>query len=420
MISDAPINRRFGWLSFARQPSIRIVAGLIAGLLVGALFGGTQNETLVLDLTTPVGKLWLDALTMTVVPLVSALLISGVFEAGAYQGNVIARRAFVWFAVLLVLASAVGGLVAMGILEFWPIPTQASALVIGQGPDVVAPNADWLSSIVPTNIIKAASESAMVSIVLFALLFGFALTRIDQELGNGVASFFKGVAQVMLVIVKWVLWLAPVGVFALAIGVGSRLGAGAASILLHYIIVIVSVCLIVTLAMYIIAVVFSKVRPVAFAKSVFPAQAIAVTTQSSLASLPAMVAAASPLRVDAANAGIILPLAVSVFRAASAAANVGVAVYLAQWHGVLITPETFIVGALVAAAVSVGAVGLPAQVSFFAVIAPVCIAMGVPVTLLPILLAIETIPDIFRTLGNVTADLAVMKLAGGNRQQRAT
>lgn len=69
-------------------------------------------------------------------------------------------------------------------------------------------------------------------------------------------------------------------------------------------------------------------------------------------------------------------------------------------------------GAMVAATVSVAAIGLPAQVSFFAVIAPVCLAMNVPVTLLPLLPAIETVPDIFRTLGNVTADLAVLRIVG--------
>jgi Na+/H+-dicarboxylate symporter len=128
--------------------------------------------------------------------------------------------------------------------------------------------------------------------------------------------------------------------------------------------------------------------------------------------LPVMMSAASAVKVDGASAGIVLPLAVSLFRAASAAANVAVAVYLAQIHDVPVTSASLIIGALVAAAVSVGAVGLPAQVSFFAVIAPVCIAMGVPVTLLPLLLAIETLPDVFRTLWNATADIAVMRLAG--------
>ncbi len=125
-----------------------------------------------------------------------------------------------------------------------------------------------------------------------------------------------------------------------------------------------------------------------------------------------MVKASEPLGVPAESAGIILPLAVAIFRAASAAANVAVAVYLAHIHGVAISPLTLGVGVAVAAVVSLAAVGLPAQVSFFATIGPVCLAMGVPIELLGLLLAVETLPDIFRTLGNVTADLAVSRIAG--------
>lgn len=161
-----------------------------------------------------------------------------------------------------------------------------------------------------------------------------------------------------------------------------------------------------------VAIVAGRIAPARFVRAVLPSQLVALSTQSSLASLPAMVTAARRLDVDRIAAGVVLPLAVSLFRLTSAAANVAVAMYLAQVHGV--TPElpALLAGALVAAAVSVAAVGLPAQVSFFAIVAPVCLAMGVPVGLLPLLLAIETIPDLFRTLGNVTADLAVLRIVG--------
>ena len=122
--------------------------------------------------------------------------------------------------------------------------------------------------------------------------------------------------------------------------------------------------------------------------------------------------------IERSAGGIVLPLAVSLFRAASAGANVAVGIYLAHVHGVALGAGTMIAGAVIAAGVSVAAVGLPAQVSFFAIIAPVCLAMGVPVVLLPLLLAIETLPDVFRTLGNVTADLAVARIVGARAGER--
>lgn len=393
-------------------PAVRLLVALAAGLVAGSLFAGTIYEARLLSVAQPVGKLWLDALTMTVVPLVTALLIAGVFEAGQSGGNAIARRAMIWFAGLLVAVSLIGGVVALGLLQAWPVPAQAARLTAAATAAVPTTIGGWTDNIIPANIVKAAADTAMVPLVVFAMLFGFALTRIDRVLGESLARMFRGIAETMLVIVGWVLWVAPIGVLALAFGVGVTLGAGAAGILLHYVIVIILVCLTIAIFTHMLAATFGLAGIIPFARAALPAQAVAMTTQSSLASLPVMLSAAPTLRIDAASAGIILPLAVSLFRAASAAANVAVAVYLAQLHGVPITTGTFVAGALVAAAVSVGAVGLPAQVSFFAVIAPVCVAMGVPVALLPLLLAIETLPDIFRTLGNVTADLAVMRLAG--------
>lgn len=393
-------------------PAVRLLAALALGLVGGAVANGSGYEADLLAVAQPVGRLWLNALTMTVVPLVTALLIAGVFEAGRSGGSAVSRRALTWFAVLLVVASLLGGVVAWLLLEAWPIPEGSERLAAAAGPPAAAPAGDWVDNLVAANIVGAAAETAMVPLVLFAMLFGFALTRIERELGTALARVFRAVAEVMLVIVGWVLWIGPVGVLALALGVGVTLGAGAAGVLLHYILVIILVCLAIALFMHLLAATASRIGAVTFARAALPAQAVAMSTQSSLASLPVMMSAASPLRIDTASAGIVLPLAVSLFRAASAAANVAVAVYLAQVHGVPVAATSLVVGALVAAAVSVGAVGLPAQVSFFAVIAPVCIAMGVPITLLPLLLAIETLPDVFRTLGNVTADMAVMRLAG--------
>lgn len=401
-----------GRLSRLNTPPVRLLAALAGGLVGGTLANGSGYEAELLALARPIGKLWLNALTMTVVPLVTALLIAGVFEAGQSGGNAISRRALGWFALLLVAASLIGGGTAMLLLEAWPLPAGASGLA-AQGPAPAAGGTgDWVDAVVASNIVGAAAETAMVPLVLFALLFGFALTRIEAELGAALARTFRGIAETMLVIVGWVLWIGPVGVLALAFGVGVALGAGAAGVLLHYVLVIILVCLTISLFMHLLGAVRGRIGVLAFARAALPAQTVAMSTQSSLASLPVMLSAAPWLKVDGASAGIVLPLAVSLFRAASAAANVGVAVYLANVHGVPLAATSLIVGALVAAAVSVGAVGLPAQVSFFAVIAPVCIAMGVPVTLLPLLLAIETLPDVFRTLGNVTADIAVMRLAG--------
>jgi proton glutamate symport protein len=394
--------------------SARILGGLVLGLLAGAALAGTLAAGPLLSVAQPVGKLWLDALTMTVVPLVFSLLVTGIVSAaGSASGGSTAQRALAWFAVLLVGACLVSAALTTLALDLWPVPAQAASLrsIGGVAPEISS-TADWLANIIPTNPLKAAADTAMVPLVIFAMLFGFAVSRIEPELRASIQTFFRAIVQAMLVIVHWVLWVAPLGVFALAFAVGARTGVYAAGALLQYVVLVIGACVVTALLAYCVVTALGRMSPRAFARAALPAQVVAASTQSSLASLPAMIEAAGPLGIGKQEAGIVLPLAVSIFRAASAAANVTVAVYLAHLHGVALSPATLALGALVAAAVSVGAVGLPAQVSFFAIIGPVCLAMGVPIHLLPLLLAIETIPDIFRTLGNVTVDLAVARLVG--------
>lgn len=387
---------------------------LCAGLTGGILAAKIDDPRLpnVLEATDLVGNLWVDGLTMTIVPLIFGLLVTGIAAAtGAAQSRV-ASRAIFWFAILLISTCLLAAVATTAMLYFHPVPTSAALLSAHAQPPTIAAPAEWIRNLIPANPVKAAADTAMVPLVVFALLFALALARIDQELQKAILLFFRGVTEIMLVIVQWVLFFAPIGVLALAFSVGVRTGLGAAGALVHYVVVAAAACLLAAAISWVAASVVGRISPIKFARAALPAQIIGLSTQSSLASLPAMVAAAPGLHVSASSAGIVLPLAVSLFRAASAAANVAVAVYLAHLHGISLGVSSLLIGALIAVPVSLAAVGLPAQVSYFTTIGPVCMAMGIPISLLPLLLAVETIPDIFRTFGNVTADLAVLRIAG--------
>ncbi|WP_162248206.1 MULTISPECIES: dicarboxylate/amino acid:cation symporter [unclassified Sphingomonas] len=415
----APTRRaaRLKWIS--RLTLLALLLGLAGGALMARL--APVGREAVLAVADPTGKLWLDGLTMTIVPLVFGLLVNGVASAASgAAGNSVATRAVTWFALLLLGACLLAAAATSTALHVFPVPAEAMTLHSDTpAPELAAPGA-WLAGLVPTNPIKAAADGAIVPLVIFALLFGLAAVRIESQLSDAILTFFRALVETMLVIVGWVLVLAPLGVFALSLGVGARVGLSAAGALVHYILIAAGACCLATVLAYGAAIVAGRISPLGFARAALPAQVVALSTQSSLATLPAMIASAPALRVSAASAAIILPLAVSLFRAASAAANVAVAIYLAHLHAVPLTTGTILLGALVAVPISLAAVGLPAQVSFFATIGPVCLAMGVPLTLLPLLLAVETIPDIFRTLGNVTADLAVLRIAGAPASDRTS
>ena len=201
--------------------------------------------------------------------------------------------------------------------------------------------------------------------------------------------------------------VAPIGVFALALTVGSAAGTSAFTGLGHYILVISIIGVLVTLAAYPFAR-FAGEQPLGkFARAMFAPQAVAVSTRSSLASLPAMLEAARALGVRERTADVSLPIAVALFRATGPAMNTAVAFYVAHWLGIEPSPANIVAAVAVGAVMSYGAVSLPGEVSFISSIAPIAMALGVPILPLALLVAVEMIPDIFRTVGNVTMDVAV-------------
>ena len=398
--------------------TVRILIALVAGLVCGiaiAEWGGAWDAAIV-GVAQPIGKAWLGGLQMPLIPLIFALLVTGIAQAATTaRNNGLAGRSIGLFAILLVGAAGVAALAGPLLLTLWPVPEGAVGALVGAGPvsevPDVRPSAEWLLGFIPVNPLKSAADGQVVAIVLFALIFGFAVTRIAADRRAQLTGFFQALADALLVVVIWVLWLAPLGVFALALVAGARSGLATAGALLHYILFIVALCLLVTLLVYPLAVLLGRIGVGRFARAVFPAQAIAFSTQSSIASLPAMIQASDgALAVRETSRSIVLPLAISLFRITSPPANLGVALYVAAMNGVDLGATQLVLGVLVAAVVSLAAVGLPSQITFFTTTGPICLAMGVPVEALPLLLAVETVPDIFRTVGNVTADMGVARI----------
>lgn len=409
--------------SFLTSLSAQVLLALALGLTAGAaaqawgLPGGHGTA----DFIAALGQLWLNALRMTIIPLVFSLLVTGIASiADAARTGRLALKAVLLFGVLILGSTIYAVAAAYGLHALWPIdPEGARVLLAGQpaardGIGAAAPFSEFLKTIAPSNPIRAASEDAILGIVVFAVFFGFAAAQLPERLRLPLVTFFEAVGEAMIVIVRWVLMAAPLGVFALSLGVGLTAGASAAGVLLHYVAVISIACIGVGLIFYPLAVIFGRVSLGRFARAAAPAQVVAFSTQSSLASLPVMVErSVDMLGVPRATAGLVLPLAVAVFRVTSPVANLGVAIYCAHLFGIEPSMGQLAAAMLTAMLISIGTVGLPGQVSFFASIAPICIAMGVPLEMLPLLLAVEVIPDIFRTLGNVTADMAVTRIVQG-------
>ena len=401
--------------------TLRIFLALLAGLVVGALLPADIGKPL-LPATDAIGNLWLQALQMTIIPLIAGLLFTGIAQSvGHAGGGKVAGRALLAFLALLIFSALWSMIFVPLLLDWWPAPPAAAAAIVANSAGA-APTGDikidlgkWLLSLVPANIFDSLAKGDMLPVVTFIAVFALAATRLDDDRRRNLVSLFDAVKDAMLVLVGWIFVIAPLGVFALAVSVGIKAGLGAFGLLGHYIAVLVLVQVGLIILVYPLAVIFGRVGPLAFARAVLPAQAVAVSTQSSIASLPAIFDGAERLGLPETTSRVVLPLAVSIFRITSPCANVAVVLYCGHLYGMDHTALAYL-GALLAAlvaAVSTG--GLPGSITFLAACVPIANAMGVPIAVLPVLLAVELVPDVFRTLGNVTADLAVTAILSRDR-----
>lgn len=399
-----------GELIAIRLPVWWTFGGLIAGLALGwAMAGSAALETL-LPAADLIGKIWLRALQMTIIPLVAALLVLGIAKlVSAASAGAVARRMLLLVLAILVLSGLSTAILMPLLLTAFPPPEAARALLDTGGVAVqeVPELADFILSLVAPNVIAAAAETAMLPLTIFFALFAIAVARLPKCQRDTLLGLFLALANAMLTLIGWVLWLAPIGVFALGIGVAAQAGGGAFATFLHYILTVTAMGTVIFFGGYLLAWVGGRIAPLTFAKEMIPAQAVAFSTQSSLASLPAMLASAKRLGLRDSTADFALPLAVAIFRATSPAMNMAVAIYVATLAGVELTPAVLAAGIAVAFVISVGSVSLPGSISFVISIGPIAIAMGIPVEPLALLVAVEMLPDIMRTLGNVTMNVAV-------------
>jgi len=402
-----------------------LVLGLSAGALSGGLAAGARAD--LISVASFVGTLWLNALKMTVIPLVVALLVVGIAKSAeaAHAGRV-AGRSVLWIVIICTASAIFGALMILLLTHLFPLGRATAAELQGalagiesKAPASLPGISEFFKGVIPDNVVSAAANGDILPLTVFSVLFALAVGFIVEERRKVLVNVFEAIADALLVIIEWVLWVAPLGVLALAFVFGSAAGGAAFAGLGHYIVLISVVGILVTLAGYPLAIVVGRVNPTAFVRAMIAPQAVAISTRSSLASLPAMLTASRGMGIRDNVADVTLPIAVALHRATGPAMNTAVAFYVAHWLGIQPSISQMIAATAVGAVMSYGAVSLPGEVSYISSIAPIAIALGVPIAPLGLLVAVEMVPDIFRTVGNVTHDVALASIVDRSVGARA-
>jgi proton glutamate symport protein len=387
-----------------RSPTLQVATALAAGFVAGMLLRATDVPRYI----EPLGTLWINAIRMPVLPLIVTMLIASI--AGSSDTRQIGTLGGRTLAVMLTMLSLFAVVMMplakflLGGLTFDPESTAALREAARFDPALLQQVSlrEWLLALVPNNPIRAAADGALLPLVIFSLGYGLALSRVSEKNRETHVRFFQGVADAMSTIIRWVVIVAPIGVFALAVSVGARLGAAAAGAIIVYILACV-ICL--SVAIVLLHVVTSRLGHVplrTLAPALLPAQTIAFTSRSSLAALPVLLTDAQrKLGVTPTVAGFVLPLCASIFKPNSPITWPLGAVLVAQLYGVDFAGTNLAFFAIGCVILSLTVPGIPSG-GFF-VQAPLYIAVGLPPEGLGILIAIDFIPDLFKTLLNLTS-----------------
>lgn len=362
-----------------------------------------------------IGKIFLNALKMIIVPLITSSIIVGVAGIGS-GGNLgaLGGKTLLFYASTTLAAILVGllviNIIAPGIVNGEPAKEllaldaaveDISAQVEGKG---VGDVAEVFLRMVPENIFKAAAEGQMLGLIFFAILFGYFMTHLSHQYAEPLFNFWNGVFHVMMKMTEWIMLFAPIGVFGLVAKVIAETGFGAAKPLMIFALAVaIALAIHAFVTLPILLRFVGRVNPLKTIKGASPAMLTAFSTASSSATLPiTMESIEENIGVSNKVSSFVLPLGATVNMNGTALYECAAAMFLAQAYGLELTFGVQFTIVAIALMTSIGVAGVPS--ASLVAIAIILAAVGLPVEAIGVLLVFDRLLDMARTSVNIWGD----------------
>ncbi len=411
-------------------PTLAALGGLAAGFGLGIVLHGSTNPGVerVMAVVAAMGQLWVAGLRMVALPLVIVLTLAAVVGArreGAI--GVLGLKTLLLFGGMLLATGLLAFAVTAPVLSLYPVDVETAAAFVEPAPEsapVAVPPRDsppsvgaWLVGLIPINVFHAAAQGEVLPLLLFTILFGFGVRRLEAGPQELLTRVFRALAEAVMVLVGFVLKILPIGVFGLCAAFAYRIGVRVTGVVAVWIVLVSAVLILMTILLYPFTALAGGVSMPRFAKAVAPAQLVAVGSRSSLASLPALVAGGQQhLGLPSSATGFVLPIAVASFKLNMVISGPVKLLFLAHvFQRPLGIPQlaAFLATELI---LSFSTAGIPSMGTVRSI--PAYLAAGIPVEAVLMLNAVDTIPDVFKTLANVTADMSAATILS-RRERKA-
>ncbi len=380
----------------------QILIALVAGVLFGIY--GTEHVAYV----TWMGDLFMRGLMMVIVPLTLTSIVSGVANIGnASNLGRLGAKTFGYYISSSLLAIFTGlffvNLIAPGRNADLNLIEPVENMVVGDSGTFL----QTLLNMVPTNIFKAFMEGDMLAIILFAILFGFFITQVNDKYRHHMTDFFNAAGEVMMKITMFVIQFTAFGVFGIVSGVIAEnienLNQIAGSVGLYMATVLLGLFVHSFISLPLILRFMAKVRPLAHFKIVRNVLLTAFSTSSSSATLALnMEAIERKAGVSNKITSFTLPLGATINMDGTALYELVATMFIAQAYGQDLGVADQLIVAFTALLASVGAAGIP--MAGLVMITIVLTAVGLPLEGVGLILAVDRILDMFRTTVNILSD----------------
>lgn len=396
---------------------VGLALGLVAGLSANAIAHDSAWLAFVVDnVAQPVGQIFLRMLFMVVVPLVFTSITLGV--AGLSDPERIGRiggKALLLFVATTAVAVVVGLSIVNLVRPGEALDPQVQAALLAEyAPDAAAKKnaaagssfgVQTLVEIVPRNPVDSAARGDMLGLIFFSLVFGFALTRLPERLSKPVVQVVEGLGEAVSVMIGFAMKLAPVGVAALIFSVTSRFGLDILRSLGLYVAVVLGALAIHQFGVIALLVrFFGGMSPVQFFRRVRAPLMTAFSTSSSSATLPTTIRTAQDeLGVPKEIAGFVLPLGATMNMNGTALFEGMTVLFLAQVFGIELSLGSQVVVVIMSVITAIGVAGVPG--GSIPLLVMVMEMVGVPGEGIALILGVDRILDMCRTVPNVTGDL---------------